>query len=230
MKKIFFRHFLFLLPYTLYLIPCTLSAQIADSIQSSLQKKPRFIVGGASKSTFINGYRSPILTVRVGLDFDHRIRIGAGLSMLKLSPYEPGRDNTPFYLDKIVTDTGGTYTFHPALEFRYVNLFLEYVYYKSGKWQFSIPIQFGIGSSSYKYTDNGEDITESKHTILLYEPAVSGQYKITKWFGAGLDVGYRLMLINNKNIGSKFNSPVYDIKVIVYWRELYKAVSHPAKQ
>ena len=220
MKKIS----LYLIPYALYLIPYTLSAQVVDSIQSSLEKKPRFFAGGASKSTFISGYRSPILTLRAGLDFDHRIRIGAGLSMLKLSPYETGRDNTPFYLDKIISDTAGTYLVHPELQFRYVNLFLEYVYYKSGKWQFSIPIQFGIGGSSYTYTFNGENITESKHTILLYEPAVSGQYKITKWFGAGLDVGYRLMLINNKNIGSKFNSPVYDIKVIVYWRELYLKV------
>jgi len=181
-------------------------------------------VGGAGKSTFINGYRSPILTIRAGLDFDHRIRIGAGLSILKLSPYEPGSDNTPFYLDKIITDTVGVHLVHPALLFRYINLFAEYVYYKSGRWQFSIPIQFGIGGSSYSYIFNGKNIKESKHTILLYEPAVSGQYKITKWVGAGLDVGYRLMLINNKNIGSKFNSPVYDIKVIVYWRELYKGV------
>lgn len=199
-------------------------SQVVDSVSFSFQKKPRFFIGGASKSTFISGYRSPILTIRAGLDFDHRIRIGAGLSMLKLSPYEPGRDNSPFYLDKTVTDTAGTYTIHPELLFRYVNVYAEYIYYKSGKWQFSIPIQFGIGGSSYSYTFNGENIRESKQTILLYEPAVSGHYKITKWFGAGLDVGYRLMLINNKNIGSKFNSPVYDIKVIVFWGEIYRKV------
>lgn len=198
---------------------------LLDSLQFSFQKKPHFFISGASKSTFISGYRSPILTARVGLDFDHRIRIGAGLSMLSNSPYEQGRDNTPFYLDKIITDVQGkTDTVHPALQFRYVNLFLEYIYYKSGRWQFSIPIQFGIGGSSYKYTDNGSAVTESKHTILLYEPAVSGHYKITKWFGAGLDVGYRLMLINNKNIGGKFNSPVYDIKVIIFWGEIYQKI------
>lgn len=201
-----FSHFFFLrfvvslLPSAFCLLPS--NAQIVDSIQFSLQKKPRFIGGFATKSTFINGFRSPIFTVRAGLEFNHTVRVGAGVSWLNLSPYDSRKENSPFYLDKTFSDTAGIHVVHPALDFRYVNVFFEYVYYNSGKWQFSVPLQLGAGDSKYKYNFNGENITESRHWILLYEPAVSGQYKITKWFGVGLDVGLRIMLVTNTNIGN----------------------------
>jgi len=200
------------------------SAQVFDSIQASLDKKPTLIGGFSTKNTFIGGFSSPIFTARAGLDFDNRIRMGIGLSWLKLGDYKAGKSNVPFYLDRILTNVSGTHTVHPALQFRYVNLFVEYVYYKAGKWQFSFPIQFGIGDSRYRYKFEGKKVVESKHFIFLYEPAVSGQYKIVKWFGVGLDVGYRIMLISNKNIGTRFNSPVYDVKALIFWGELYKQV------
>jgi hypothetical protein len=211
------------LPFAIFHLPC--SSQVFDSIQASLSKPPRLIGGFATKTTFINGFSSPIFTARAGVDYGNRIRMGAGISWLQLSNYEKGKDNTPFYLDKSFTDSSGPHTVHPALQFRYVNLFLDYVYYNSGRWQFSIPIQFGIGDSRYKYNFNGENIIESRKVIFLYEPDVSGQFKIMKWFGVGLDVGYRIMILSNKNIGTKFNSPVYDIKALIYWGELYKTVS-----
>jgi len=211
--------------FILFCFFCTQSrSQIVDSIRASLEKKPRLIGGLATKNTFINGFRSPIYTARVGLDFDNRIRTGIGISWLKLSKYDSERDNTPFYLDKYLVDLSGGHTLHPALQFRYINLFIDYVYYKSGKWQFCIPIQLGVGDSRYKYDLDGKKVVESKHVVLLYEPAVSGQYKITKWFGAGLDVGYRIMILNNDHIGSKFNSPMYNIKAIIFWEELYQTI------
>lgn len=202
----------------------SLKAQMLDSIQTSFHKKPRIIAGFATKSTFINGFRSPIFTARAGFEFNHTVRVGAGISWLQLSPPEAGKDNTPFYLDKTFSDASGIHTVHPALEFRYASLFFEHVYFNSRKWQFSVPMQLGAGDSKYKYNYNGENITESRHWIMLYEPAVSGQYKIVKWFGVGLDIGLRIMLVTNKNIGYKFNSPMYDIKAIIYWGELYRRV------
>ena len=199
-------------------------AQIFDSIQTSLKTKPHIIGGFGSKNTFIDGFRSPIFTLRGGLEFNRRISMGVGISWLKRPPYEPAQNNLPFYLDKLLVEPTGSSVIHPALQFRYLNLFFEYVYYKTGKWHFSLPIQLGLGDSRYKYKVNGEKMVENKHLIFLYEPGVSGQYKINKWLGAGLDVGYRLMLINNKTIGSRFNSPVYDIKIIIFWGEIYKTI------
>jgi hypothetical protein len=200
-------------------------SQMADSIQASFKKKPHFMGGLGTKNTFINGFNSPIYTARVGVDFDSRIKLGFGVSWLKLSKHEVGKNNIPFYIDI----NSGIYELHPALQFRYANLFIEYVYFKTGKWEFSIPIQVGLGDSRYKYSYNGKNIIMARHLVFLYEPAVSGQYKIINWFGVGLEVGYRIMIISNKNIGSKFNSPVYDIKTIIFWGELYKEVLKKVK-
>lgn len=220
--------FILLLPFFLVMLsPVEASAEGFDSIQVAFQKKPRFIAGFATKTTFIGGFSSPIFTVRAGVDFNNRIRMGMGLSWLKLPVYEAGRDNAPFYLDKSFIESSASYTVHPALQFTYVGFFLEYVYFRSKRWQFSIPIQFGVGDSRYKYNFNGVDVIENRQAFFLYEPAVAGQYKIMKWFGVGMDVGYRFTLINNKKIGSTFNSPVYDIKVIIFWGELFNMMFKP---
>jgi hypothetical protein len=221
-RKGFASAFFFLLFFGLSFLQS--HSQVLDSIQFCFKKKPHLTGGISTKNTFINGFTSPVYTARMGLDFDNRIKMGIGISWLKLSKYHIGRDNTPFYIDKYIADQSGLQIVHPELQFRYVNLFVEYVYYKTGKWQFSIPILIGVGDSRYKYNFNDRPIVESKHLIFLYEPVVSGQYKINKWFGAGLDVGYRIMIIGNRHIGSKFNSPIYDLGVIIFWGELYRTV------
>jgi hypothetical protein len=193
-----------------------------DSLCVSFHKKPRLIVGVATKTTFINGFRSPVFTARAGVEFNRIVRMGLGVSWIKVSRYRADRNNTPFYLDKVLSDTSGIHTVHPKLELRYVHVFFEYVYFHSRRWQFSIPLQAGAGNSRYKYNYNGQIITESPHWILLYEPAVSGQYKPLSWLGLGFDVGLRIMVVTNRHIGYKFNSPVYDLRAVIFWGELYR--------
>ena len=217
--------FCFCLVFLILNTQCSiLAAQVEDSIRIAFHKKPKPIVGFSSKNTFINGFNSPIYTASAGLDFNNTVKISLGVSWLQLSPYVNGEDNMPFYLDKTFSDNSGMHVVHPELQFRHVDLFFEYVYFNSKKWQFSVPLQMGMGGSSYQYIYNGQKIIEDEHTILLYEPTVSGQYKILRWFGVGLDVGYRIMIISNKNIGGKFNSPIYNAGAIIYWGELYRMV------
>ncbi|HEY4800056.1 MAG TPA: hypothetical protein VII99_13335 [Bacteroidia bacterium] len=222
-RKIPIRHFA--LMFFIFHFSFIASSQVVDSIVSAFHKRPGFTGGISSTNTFINGFLSPIYTASAGLDFDHRIRIGAGISWLQLSSYKAGRDNSPFYLDNTI----GSVIVHPELKFTYADLFIEYVYFDSKKWQFSVPIHFGIGDSRYQYNYNGQKVLFDKHTIVLYQPVVSGAYKLTKWFGIGMDVGYRIMIVNNKNIGSKFNSPVLDVGVVVFWSKLYRAIFPKSK-
>jgi hypothetical protein len=202
------------------------SGQILDSIRASFHAKPKLTGGFATKTSFIDGFSSPVFSAHAGVDFNNHIRFGAGISWLKLSGYKPGRNNSPFYLDKIMYDSAGNIsdTVHPALSFVYGHLIAEYIFFRTEKWQFGIPLKAGIGNSKYRYSYSGKEFTESKHFIMLYEPAVAGNYKFLRWLGAGIEAGYRLMLVNNKAIGSSFNSPVYDAKVIIFWGELYRNV------
>lgn len=218
-----FLLFIFLSSFLLGVSSGEASAQTLDSIRSSFHTRPHLTGGFGTNTSFINGFDSPIFNLYGGLDFNHHIRTGVGLSWLQLSPYKTGRNNSPFYLDKIITDVKGrSDTVHPALSFRYFDVYAEYIFYKSKRWQFSVPLQLGIGNSKYEYRYKGATFTEYKHLVFLYQPAVSGYYRIFPWFGVGLDVGYRFMIINNKYIGGKFNSPVYNAYAIVFWDSLYK--------
>jgi hypothetical protein len=219
----FFRILLLLLFFIVALSGVEASAQVIDSIRTALHKRPNVIGSFGTNTSFINGFNSPIFSMNGALDFGHRVRFGLGVSWLQLSPYQKGADNTPFYLDKIITNTQGKNdTVHPALSFSHYDIYLEYVFYKTKRWQFSVPLLFGIGNSKFKYNYNGQGFTEHKHMILMYQPAASGYYKIFRWFGVGLDVGYRFMIINNRSIGDKFNSPIYNTYVLVFWDTLYK--------
>jgi hypothetical protein len=81
----------------------------------------------------------------------------------------------------------------------------------------------GIGSSYYGYVNDSLGQKKiDRGGIILYEPAITGQYKLTKWFGLGFGAGFRLMLVNNKAIDAKFNSPVYIFKAKVFIAELFR--------
>lgn len=227
-ETIFFRHSCFMRRcfYTLVLLVLgsVLQAQVIDSLAQALRKRPGLTGGFSTKWTFIDGFTSPIYTGRIGLNYDHWVRMGLGFSQLKLSPYESGADNRPFYIDQPVIDASGEHVVPARLNLFYGILFAEVIYHRTRRWQFSSQIILGAGSSDYRYTWTGEKFRVNRHFILLYEPAISGQYKVFPWFGAGIDVGYRLMIINNPEIGSRFNSPVYDLKMIIFWGELFKLV------
>src|ERR1051326_560101 len=107
------------------------AAQMFDSIQNAFHHKPRLAGLFTTKNTFINSFRSPIFTMNAELNFNRTVAVGAGISWLLLSPPESGKDNTPFYLEKTFTDASGVHTVYPALRFRYINFFFEYVYFRS---------------------------------------------------------------------------------------------------
>ena len=101
--------------------------------------------------------------------------------------------------------------------------FIDYVIYRKNRWEFSIPIQFGIGNSSYRYIDdNNVEQVLDRGLVLLYEPTIAGHYKISNWFGIGFGAGFRWMIINNKAIDSKFNSAVYVFKAKLFLSDIFK--------
>jgi uncharacterized oligopeptide transporter (OPT) family protein len=53
---------------------------------------------------------------------------------------------------------------------------------------------------------------------------ISAQYKIIRWVGVGAGLGYRLMLVNNPEIETKMNSPVFAIGIKLYLGEIVKSI------
>jgi hypothetical protein len=100
------------------------------------------------------------------------------------------------------------------------------VYYKTRYWEFSIPLQIGIGNSRYVYHANGNNYVRDYQSIVLYEPMVQTEYYIFPWLGIEADVGLRLMLKQNTAIGKDFNSPMYAFGMFIAWDELYNTLFH----
>ena len=206
---------LFIFLFLNFLLPRDAEAQFMDSLQAAVKEKPRFTFKFDTRNSFISNQRAEIFGFKLGVDFNKKIRIGGGLHTL----------NTALYKDKnLLSSEGIDTTVSMGLHFGYFAYYIEYVFYKTNRWEFSVPLQMGWGDSRYEYVFNGKKFVQDKKTIVVYESAVSGQYKFFKWLGVGADVGLRLMLRNNRAIPESFNSPIYAFKLLIWYGEIYKAL------
>ncbi|HIA06213.1 MAG TPA: hypothetical protein EYN71_05855 [Flavobacteriales bacterium] len=187
----------------LFLLPLSATAQFMDDIQASMDKKPRIIFNVEPRKSFIDNSNVTVLGLKIVVEFDKRIRIGGGFNALT-----SGHSSN---LDKVIYAENGIDTMDIAvLNFNYWCYFVEYVLICKPRWEISCPIQVGIGSSHYEYTGENNGLQElQKGAVILLETAVTGHYKIIKWAGIGVGVGYRFMLQNNKGLNQQFNSPIY---------------------
>ena len=112
------------------------------------------------------------------------------------------------------------------LEYSYFSPYLEYVFYNSRKWEFSLAMQHGVGGASYQYLDsNGGKVKHVESTILSYEPAMLIDYKIVRWVGIGTGIGYRLIYYKEPGIKEQFSSPEYVIKLKIYLGEIVRTIT-----
>ena len=208
----FFFVFLFLLQLAL---PLHSKAQLYDSLKASLALKKTIHFKFDSRNSFISSRRAQIWGVKLGADFGNKLRLGFGYNFL----------NSDFSNNNLLLTPSGLDVVSRKLKIHYGCAYIEYVFYRQNHWEFSVPVQFSVGSIWYNYQINGtQDYKGTKHFLLLYEPTLSGQYKIFNWFGLGADLGFRYALIKSRAIDEKLTSPIYVFKVLIYWGELYKKV------
>ncbi len=198
----------------LFLIFTSVSdAQIFDSIRVSLSKKPAIRGGLYSRYTFIDGFQKPIIGLKVGLSYNNLIRFYFGGAYLKY----------PYHAHIPIASGSSVIRMPSEIRFWYLFEFTEFVFYKTQKWEFSVPLQLGSGAVKVSYVDNSIQYHQKARPLFLYEPAISFHYKVFYWVGLGSDVGYRFMWVKDrKDIGIKFNSPVYTFRCIIFWGALYK--------
>ena len=219
-KEIISRNTIIALALILALSPIA-KAQLFDSIHAAIKKKPKIIFRFDSRNSFIDDSKAKIFGWKIGVEFNNLIRIGGGFNRL-VERHDPS-------LDKVLYGENGVDTFTIAeLQFNYISYFIDYIFFDTRRWEFSVPFQIGLGGSRYEYRDeNGQLQEHNAKSVILFEPAISMQYKITKWFGfgAGAGAGYRLMLLNNKAIEKKFNSPIYIFKFKIFLGDMMRSFS-----
>lgn len=200
-------------------------AQYLDTLHEVFTHKSSIDARLESRYSFNDNRVISVTGVRLGVAFQRKLRIGGGLSWLK-SDYETTFHPYSKFFNR--TDTIKRY-----LKFAYLCFYVDFVFYKTKRWQLSVPIQAGFGALWFQkgrlYNFSGSD---HKYFLALYEPGITAQFKVLKWFGLGTDVAYRFSLKNNRKIredydapGSHFRvlnwSPTYSFKILIWFDQLY---------
>lgn len=204
----------FIFAFILLSFPVNVSAQWSDTLKSILHGKIFPTASFDSRNSFIDNGRAHIWGIKFGVEFSDRLQGGIGYNR-----HDRNLRKIIYFQDEFGNVNAATAKLH----LDYCSFYVRCVYYKTKHWKFSImPYQIGFGNSRYVYEQNGNEIVTDKRFVILYEPGISVSYKIVRWLGVGMDIGYRFMLRDNPKIPENFNSPIYSFYAIIYWGELYK--------
>lgn len=180
--------------------------------RKSFHTKPKLDVKFDNRFSFIRDNDVKTVGVKLGLSFRRKFKVGLGINQM-LVPVE-------------TTVIEGDSVIPVNLEYFYFSPYIEYVYFNSRRWEFSLSAQVGFGGASYQYTNlEGEKVKLVESSVLSYEPAMLIDYKIIRWFGIGTGVGYRLIYYKSPGIKERFSSPEYVIKLKVYLGEIFRTIT-----
>jgi len=185
-----------------------------DTLRASFRYKPKPTFTFGTRNAFIENSRADIWGIRFGIAYHKRVRISTGYSYMTSDLTE----------QLFFPDAGATQHVTLHMKLNYASVCFEYVYFKTKHWEFSVPLQLGLGSSRYEYSYQHADHIIDNRLIALYEPMVATEYYIFPWLGAEVDVGLRLMLKNNNAIAKNFNGPMYAFGLFLAYDELFKAI------
>jgi hypothetical protein len=189
------------------------NAQIIDTIRELFKYGYSLDARLESRYSLVDHQLISVEGIRLGVSFKRKFRLGGGVSWLDSDVHSN-------YTAR--NDAGDLELRERFLKFVYLSYYIDFVFYKTKRWQLSVPIQAGTGLSWFQ--DNNRYFhgkNASKYFLLLYEPGITAQFKVLKWAGLGADVAYRFTLKNNKKVGEQLNSPTYAFKILIWFDQLF---------
>lgn len=184
-------------------------AQLFDSIGLFLEEPPRLIARLDMRGSFISNSNVRFIGAKVGLEHARRFQYGFGYSFL-LTPVE----------QRINVDGGAR---DGRLNLGYVTPYVDYAFYQRGPWEVRIPVQLGIGAGSVVYRDEeGQRRTWRRSGILLYEQAMTVQYRFMRYAGIGAGWGYRLVLYTREDLGERLTAPIYILGLRIFFGDIWR--------
>lgn len=188
-------------------------AQLMDSIKLALKSKPRISFRFDNRHSFVSTTSAKINAIKVGAEYDKVFRMGIGYNQLY----------STITRDEVLRNNGIPFdTVKSYLKLWFISAYTEYVFFLTKHWEFSVPLQLGVGYSKFNYTYNYEKMTNRRHIIANYEAGINGHYKLLPGLGIGLGMGYSLILVDNPAINENFNTPIYSFKIKLFLGELYR--------
>lgn len=148
------------------------------------------------RGSFVSNSSARFVGAKVGLEHARRLQYGLGYSFL-LTPMEHE-----------VAEAGTLY--RSTLQIGYATPYVDYAFYRRGAWEVRIPVQLGIGAGQVRWVAaDGSRITKARTGLLIYEPAMTVQYRFLRYFGIGAGWGYRLVVHTREGLGERLTAPVY---------------------
>lgn len=173
----------------------------------------------------IGGRGADVFGLKGGIEIDKKQRFAIGYNKITSDIVEYKKvpsSEIPY---------AGAETIKAQLYMQYFPMMAEFIFYDKDPWQFSLPEQVGYGRSYFQYFDvNGDTRKIYDHGVVVMDLGVAGQYKVLKWFGAGAGLGYRIMLVNNPEIETDFNTAVFAIHLKFFFGEIYKSIMHQGEE
>jgi len=174
--------------------------------------------------SFIGNRDADVWGFKGGVEWNKKWRFGAGFNKIKsdIVEYKKLPDSELAY--------SNSDSVKAQLYLRYYPVMAEYVFYDNNPWQLSTPMSIGYGRSYFQYFDkeNGTR-TIYNHGVLVSDFGVNAQYKFVKWVGLGAGLGYRIMIIDNPEISTNFNSPIFSIRLKLFLGEIYQTIFPDSK-
>ena len=187
--------------------------------------KPKIILGLGGHNSLVAGEKVRIGGMRLGLEFNHKWRFGVGLNYLSPPIHRlGGTEQSPIFYQ---------------IDFGYINIFGEYIFLNNRRWELSVPVVIGGGGTTISSRTDENDVFVPDRGVTLTVRKISGvgYYKIWKWLGLGLSLGYRDVSSESEKdpklaalVAEAFDGPTWAIKTKIYVGELFRAIFKKKKK
>jgi len=168
--------------------------------------------------SFVESKLASTSGLKIGLEFSKKLKLGIGYSWL---------NNDVVEKKTVITDLGNDTSLNAKLTMRMGILYSEYIFYDKSNWQFSMPVQLGIGTSYFTYYESMGDLVEKKKLsqegIGMLNVTGMATYRVLKWFGLSAGAGVRLMIVDNNNVDQNLNGPIFAFRIRIFFGEIYKS-------
>jgi hypothetical protein len=194
----------------LFLAAAPVHAQLMDSIRLFVQEEPRIVAKLDIRGSFISNSRVSMWGAKVGLEHARRFQYGLGYSFL-------------FTDVERIREVAGVGPVNTGLSMGYFTPYVDYAFYQRGPWEARIPVQMGIGRGSIHYRDAaGRRQVLQRSALLLYEPAMTIQYRFARHFGLSAGWGFRIAFRLNGDLDERITAPIYTAGVRVFLGEIWR--------
>jgi len=182
------------------------NTQLFDSIENSLNFKPKPILKLDSRNAFVTNTFIETNALKIGLNFNKIFKVGIGYSWLKRK----------FQQKSLINSNDST-----KLKIHMGLAFAEFAYWQQKNWSSEIIVQFAGGSMQHVVNEK----LVKKTPIFIYEPAMLVDYHFLRYFSIGGGIGYRLAIKFNKEVEEQFTSPIYIYRFKINFGKIWEDVN-----